>query len=152
MISKKVFLFVHNMTFAHYYLSHYERIQNVRLWSVGTGSKQGQSIKMTTEPIWTGLRRRQRLSRVFQTLHTYSACVFLAFVGRGHYSQILDDFLGVFCLPSTWFTTRKKNNTEWQNCVFFHWVILMIEPPVFARHQNNSVAGKVWGFGSVLKG
>jgi len=44
----------------------------------------------------------------FQSVHTYSACVFLAFVGRGHNSQILDDFLGVFCLSSTWFTTRKK--------------------------------------------
>lgn len=63
----------------------YERIQNVRLWFKRMGSKQGQILM--TKPIRTGLRRRPRLSnreRVFQTVCTYSACVFLAFVGRGH--------------------------------------------------------------------
>lgn len=42
--------------------------------------------------------------------HTYSTAVLLAFVWGGHNSQILDDLLGVLCLPSTGLSTRVEKN------------------------------------------
>ena len=40
-------------------------------------------------------------------MDTYNTAVLLAFVRGGHDSQILDDLLGVLCLPSTRLPTRE---------------------------------------------
>lgn len=40
------------------------------------------------------------------------ACILLALVGGGHHGQVLDDFLGVFCFPSSRFTSERQESSD----------------------------------------